>query len=837
VGTLRQESNELPTLADIALAIAAQGYPVFPCNADKVPITPNGFKDAVIYTDDIRLLFGSPNAVLIGVPTGSRSGIDALDLDYRHGAGEWEAANGYRIPYTRTHQTMSGGYHFLFRHADGVRNSASRVGPGVDVRGEGGYIIFAGSPGYSLTADYPIADWPAWLLELAIKVETPIARPEPIASAVQITESLERRYRAYIGRILDNVSRAPEGAKHDVLFRMARTIGGVMATAGLGEDHARELLLNALPSTVQNWKSAAKTATDGLRAGAKVPFQLEDRPIEGGVSVGEEMAAWDLDPLGTENDPFPGDLPSDSGLPPPTDPPGPEEPFPDNPDENKPHILLCAGLRHEAADLGMKAMRQAGVEVFQRDRELVRICAIKAKDHDGHDVFVPGIEAVTLPILARTLGQIAIWEKMDKKGNVHRVDPPREIAEQILSMVGDWPFDTLSGVTGTPTMRADYSILSDPGYDCQTGIYLLRPPAMPAIADHPTKKDAIQALSNLCDDLLSEFPFLGEESRSVALSMIMTTVLRPALGGAVPIHCLSAPESGTGKSYLSDIPSVIAFGEHCPVFSVASREEETEKRLTGAALSGSTIIALDNVNGDLSGDLLAQLASQPKLRLRPLGASNIVTVHNNFVVFVNGNNIVIVADLGRRTVRCSMDANIENPTSRTFTTKPVDMILSDRGKYIASVLTIARAYVASGMPNKPHRIPSYDRWSDLVCGSLVWLGMANPADTIETSQINDPRKAELGAILEAWPKEAPQLGHSTDDLIKYAQESDQDGFINTDFLDAMKQIGTNRTGNLDAHNVGRWLRRNCDRVIGNRKLVRTGTTTRPRWEVRSVSSL
>ena len=288
----------MPTLVDIALAIAAQGYPVFPCNAEKRPITPNGFKDAVTYTDEIRKLFASSAAVLIGVPTGSRSGIDALDLDYRHGAGEWETRYGQMIPATRRHQTMSGGCHFLFRHADGVRNSASRVGPGVDVRGEGGYIIFAGSPGYSVTADYPIADWPAWLLDMAVKVEAPIARPEPISSAVDITDSLERRYRAYIGRILDNVSRASEGAKHDVLFRMARTIGGVMGTAGLGEDHARELLLNALPATVEDWKSAAKTATDGLRAGAKVPFQLEDRQIDGGASVADEMAAWHLDPLG-----------------------------------------------------------------------------------------------------------------------------------------------------------------------------------------------------------------------------------------------------------------------------------------------------------------------------------------------------------------------------------------------------------------------------------------------------------------------------------------------------------------------------------------------------------
>ena len=83
--------------------------------------------------------------------------------------------------------------------------------------------------------------------------------------------------------------------------------------------------------------------------------------------------------------------------------------------------------------------------------------------------------------------------------------------------------------------------------------------------------------------------------------MLVTPVLRAALGPAVPMHVVSAPSAGSGKSYLCDLGSVISIGERCPVTAVAPREEETEKRLIGSALAGHPIIALDNCNGVLSG--------------------------------------------------------------------------------------------------------------------------------------------------------------------------------------------------------------------------------------------
>jgi hypothetical protein len=120
-----------------------------------------------------------------------------------------------------------------------------------------------------------------------------------------------------------------------------------------------------------------------------------------------------------------------------------------------PTIRVVSGERHEAADAGLTAMHAAGVEFYQRDRSLVRACIVRAKASNGQLIEVPGIASVTRPALARALGQSACWEKLNRRGEPFRIDPPNDVVEQIAAMVGEWPFLPLSGVISTPTLRPD----------------------------------------------------------------------------------------------------------------------------------------------------------------------------------------------------------------------------------------------------------------------------------------------------------------------------------------------------------------------------------------------
>ena len=130
-----------------------------------------------------------------------------------------------------------------------------------------------------------------------------------------------------------------------------------------------------------------------------------------------------------------------------------------------------------------------------------------------------------------------------------------------MGMIGEWPFPPLRGVIATQTMRHDGTLLTQPDYDPATGLVLFSPPSMPAIPDQPTKQDALDALAKL-NDLLTGFEFAddGNVSRSAAISMLMTAVLRGMMAVA-PKHVITKPEAGTGGSYLQDLTSAIATGE------------------------------------------------------------------------------------------------------------------------------------------------------------------------------------------------------------------------------------------------------------------------------------
>ncbi len=141
------ELNPLPsTLVQAALARAAQGLPVFPCvPGGKEPLTRRGHLDATTDPEQIRAWWTRWPTANIGIPTGERSGILALDVDLDKGGFEsLEALTGEAsLPDTYTVRTGGGGAHFYFSYPPGsnVRNSAGKLAPGLDIRGEGGYVI------------------------------------------------------------------------------------------------------------------------------------------------------------------------------------------------------------------------------------------------------------------------------------------------------------------------------------------------------------------------------------------------------------------------------------------------------------------------------------------------------------------------------------------------------------------------------------------------------------------------------------------------------------------------------------------------------------------------
>lgn len=131
---------------DVALSYAARGWAVFPCRArEKRPATRNGFKAATTDPGAVRRWWTRRPDCNVAIATGAGSGLVVLDLDPRHkGDATWAAllAEHGEPPPGPVALTGGGGRHRLFAHPGGqVKSRAHALGPGIDLKADGGYII------------------------------------------------------------------------------------------------------------------------------------------------------------------------------------------------------------------------------------------------------------------------------------------------------------------------------------------------------------------------------------------------------------------------------------------------------------------------------------------------------------------------------------------------------------------------------------------------------------------------------------------------------------------------------------------------------------------------
>ena len=264
------KTEEKSDMLAAALDYARHGIPVFPVKQNKAPYTPRGFKDATTDEGVIRERWGRWPGAGIGVPTGFASGWLVLDSDPRHGGDsslcELIEEHG-DLPDTLEAETGGGGHHIVFDFPElaELGNSRGRLPEGLDVRGEGGYVIVAptihesGRP-YRWRNDLPPASAPEWFVKLLTEgryAAVPDGETRPQAKSG-----------ARIGAVL------AEGGRNDALFRIGSSMRG--KGANYSEILSELLEINAqrcsppLPEAEVEKvaRSAAKLAANRVAVGA-----------------------------------------------------------------------------------------------------------------------------------------------------------------------------------------------------------------------------------------------------------------------------------------------------------------------------------------------------------------------------------------------------------------------------------------------------------------------------------------------------------------------------------------------------------------------------------------
>jgi hypothetical protein len=496
-----------------------------------------------------------------------------------------------------------------------------------------------------------------------------------------------------------------------------------------------------------------------------------------------------------------------------------------------PQIQIRSGELPRVVSEAEAALLLLGREIYQRGGMVVRpVLNQSLRASADRETESWQLIPMTRPHLVEVLCCAAQFLRHDKRANRFvPVDAPDKVAEAYLNRQGGWKLPLLSGVANAPFLRLDGSICETPGYDPESHLLCkLEDQTFPPVPQYPTKADAEAALGQL-HKLIETFPFVSDADCSVALAGFLTVLDRRSLTTA-PLIAFTSPTAGTGKSLLVDLMSILASGRLMPVLTQGGREEEFEKRLGASLLAGDAGISIDNCEAPLFSPLLCQALTQRELSIRLLGYSRNVRIETNATIFATGNNLEIAGDLTRRCLLGSLDAGVERPELRSFNVDAIELAHVRRGELVVAALTILRAWHVARMAGEQVNIDSFGGftdWSERVREPLIWLGEADPCDTVCRVRENDPHRDLLVAVVMQWKE---HLGLDT----KYTVQEIIGRAVNTpDFYNALLAVAIAKTGGLISNDrLGRWLKRVQGKIVSDLSLVQDGNISGySRWKL------
>ncbi|GAB5376488.1 MAG: hypothetical protein AcusKO_29500 [Acuticoccus sp.] len=297
----------MSAILDAALAYAARGWPIFPCESaqkphprSKAPLTEHGLKDASTDTETIRGWWARWPDALIGLPTGSELGAFVVDLDPRTSTCEelleaLETHIGAPVGDPVIAVTQSGGWHLYFAMPEGgaeIKNRAGRrsgLVANVDVRGNGGYVIappsvMSDGKQYAwrrrddgtrgLNAPPPqLVD--AILRQGAFAKDNEKAREQHSARVADLGEHVRKYALSALEAETRDLAGAAEGTRNDRLNETAFRLGTLVGAGALSESLVRAALED-VASAWPNLRKSRATIKSGLQAGIAQPRDLSE---------------------------------------------------------------------------------------------------------------------------------------------------------------------------------------------------------------------------------------------------------------------------------------------------------------------------------------------------------------------------------------------------------------------------------------------------------------------------------------------------------------------------------------------------------------------------------
>ena len=318
---------------------------------------------------------------------------------------------------------------------------------------------------------------------------------------------------------------------------------------------------------------------------------------------------------------------------------------------------------------------------------------------------------MTAERLKTHLSRLANWTYEAKNGRKPG-SCKLEIANSVLAEAGSWCLPELAGTITAPTMRLDGTVLSSPGYDPDTKLFLIGHNFPVFKASAATRDENLKAALAKVMEPARLFPFASELDRAVYVAAILTGVMRRVLKTA-PGFVVSAPQPSAGKTKLCQIINEVASGKQT-IITVKNSQNEFQKGLDAALLEAAPSILFDNVTPASSrqiSDSLDAILTAVTYKFRVLGVTALVEVSAQALFMISSNNYQPSSDLYRRLLMCRLDAKTASPEKRSFDFIPEVVARQERQNIVAAALFILKSFHEVGQPRIfDGTTASYEGW-------------------------------------------------------------------------------------------------------------------------------
>lgn len=402
---------------------------------------------------------------------------------------------------------------------------------------------------------------------------------------------------------------------------------------------------------------------------------------------------------------------------------------------------------------------------------------------------------------------------------------PKVSARRALARPDLMPYlRRLRGVTHTPIVRRNGTVLTAPGYDVESQLLYLPDPGLqvPDVPLTPTPDQRFDALQ-LLERPIAEFPFVTANDRANYLGLMLTPLLRELYPPPYKLGVITAPQPGSGKSLLASVLRIL----HGGVLRSEFPEDNAElsKQITAVLdVTTAPVVTFDNVTGVVRSSALAGLLTSGQWGDRKLGGNEWITRPNDRLWTLTGNNVALGGDIPRRAVFVTIDPRQPDPQTRTgFDIQGLERWTHEhRGALLAALLTLIRAWIIAGRPLTLTASDSFAEWSAAVSGILEHAGLPGRFDAPET--VRDAESADdaewrelLAALWQAFGAEP----WTVRDVVDRLQDGDvpQVGMpgkpVPLDALPGQLMDKAARSGKRSiSKSLGWWLRNRSGRWAG-----------------------